>query len=251
MFDEYGAVAPKPEIVVVQEDTKNSMFFFFSSRRRHTRFDCDWSSDVCSSDLHDRTIGGCIECGMETPVPPAPGLHLRIILKRLFVLAKDVFSALELIFLHIRDRAAQHVALQDRACFKQLHDLAGRESRNNSASICDNGNEPFSRQMAESFTHRNTADLKFGGNGVLPKLFSFAQFATEDFFCEPLDNSSRKGLSGDRCGLFWGDRLHNWAKTHKHHDTGNFASKISTLKNIEQSLRKLKRHGTQMIIRYT
>src|SRR5205085_2722993 len=31
-----------------------SMFllcFFFSSRRRHTRFDCDWSSDVCSSDL--------------------------------------------------------------------------------------------------------------------------------------------------------------------------------------------------------
>src|SRR2546430_7296124 len=32
--------------------------FFFSSRRRHTRFDCDWSSDVCSSDLstpeHDK-----------------------------------------------------------------------------------------------------------------------------------------------------------------------------------------------------
>src|SRR5688572_27284836 len=30
------------------------MYFFFSSRRRHTRFDCDWSSDVCSSDLHHR-----------------------------------------------------------------------------------------------------------------------------------------------------------------------------------------------------
>src|SRR2546427_2245063 len=29
----------------------DSIFFFFSSRRRHTRFDCDWSSDVCSSDL--------------------------------------------------------------------------------------------------------------------------------------------------------------------------------------------------------
>src|SRR5688572_32043154 len=28
-----------------------SFCFFFSSRRRHTRFDCDWSSDVCSSDL--------------------------------------------------------------------------------------------------------------------------------------------------------------------------------------------------------
>src|SRR2546427_11150520 len=38
-------------------------FFFFSSRRRHTRFDCDWSSDVCSSDL-------CvIACQAENNVP--------------------------------------------------------------------------------------------------------------------------------------------------------------------------------------
>src|SRR5205085_7230497 len=32
-------------------------FFFFSSRRRHTRFDCDWSSDVCSSDLEAGLLG--------------------------------------------------------------------------------------------------------------------------------------------------------------------------------------------------
>src|SRR2546430_9688184 len=32
--------------------TRCEVLFFFSSRRRHTRFDCDWSSDVCSSDLH-------------------------------------------------------------------------------------------------------------------------------------------------------------------------------------------------------
>src|SRR5438309_7352692 len=35
--------------------------FFFSSRRRHTRWNCDWSSDVCSSDLRDggkRKAGG-------------------------------------------------------------------------------------------------------------------------------------------------------------------------------------------------
>src|SRR5882762_9208290 len=31
-------------------------FFFFSSRRRHTRFKCDWSSDVCSSDLDLRSL---------------------------------------------------------------------------------------------------------------------------------------------------------------------------------------------------
>src|SRR2546430_17214902 len=37
--------ADEAAYVVVQ------VLFFFSSRRRHTRFDCDWSSDVCSSDL--------------------------------------------------------------------------------------------------------------------------------------------------------------------------------------------------------
>src|SRR2546430_5998684 len=36
---------PRDGVVLLRD------FFFFSSRRRHTRFDCDWSSDVCSSDL--------------------------------------------------------------------------------------------------------------------------------------------------------------------------------------------------------
>src|SRR6266480_5769599 len=35
-------------------------FFFFSSRRRHTRLTCDWSSDVCSSDLPLFAVS-CIE----------------------------------------------------------------------------------------------------------------------------------------------------------------------------------------------
>src|SRR5205085_8750322 len=41
--------------------------FFFSSRRRHTRFDCDWSSDVCSSDLTPLGF-----CAGERPIRPAP-----------------------------------------------------------------------------------------------------------------------------------------------------------------------------------
>src|SRR6266850_3791631 len=32
------------------------IYFFFSSRRRHTRLQGDWSSDVCSSDLHDGAV---------------------------------------------------------------------------------------------------------------------------------------------------------------------------------------------------
>src|SRR5689334_3458411 len=31
-------------------EAKETTRFFFSSRRRHTRWNCDWSSDVCSSD---------------------------------------------------------------------------------------------------------------------------------------------------------------------------------------------------------
>src|SRR5690606_32622889 len=37
---------------LIRDDCVMSSFFFFSSRRRHTRFSRDWSSDVCSSDLH-------------------------------------------------------------------------------------------------------------------------------------------------------------------------------------------------------
>src|SRR5205085_6641615 len=43
----------------------------FSSRRRHTRFDCDWSSDVCSSDLGQdkgETASSEISCRGERPV---------------------------------------------------------------------------------------------------------------------------------------------------------------------------------------
>src|SRR6266481_2815758 len=32
----------------------SALIFFFSSRRRHTSWNCDWSSDVCSSDLGHR-----------------------------------------------------------------------------------------------------------------------------------------------------------------------------------------------------
>src|SRR2546430_14410466 len=58
-------------------------FFFFSSRRRHTRFDCDWSSDVCSSDLlpielRDRPAGAELtyrEVGATAGGLPAGGVR--------------------------------------------------------------------------------------------------------------------------------------------------------------------------------
>src|SRR5207249_7060625 len=39
-------------VLVVGTNDAAVNFFFFSSRRRHTRSKRDWSSDVCSSDLH-------------------------------------------------------------------------------------------------------------------------------------------------------------------------------------------------------
>src|SRR5688572_28175455 len=44
---------PYEDYIFVGE-AETTLPFFFSSRRRHTRFDCDWSSDVCSSDLGRR-----------------------------------------------------------------------------------------------------------------------------------------------------------------------------------------------------
>src|SRR5205085_9641264 len=66
--------------------------FVFSSRRRHTRFDCDWSSDVCSSDLLKHAglmapleqlgfnlVGyGCTTCiGNSGPLPEAVSAEIR------------------------------------------------------------------------------------------------------------------------------------------------------------------------------
>src|SRR2546430_6788119 len=46
-----GSMCRGDIIYVGRSWSRGYSFFFFSSRRRHTRFDCDWSSDVCSSDL--------------------------------------------------------------------------------------------------------------------------------------------------------------------------------------------------------
>src|SRR5256885_11108448 len=46
------------DAVVSQLRDRLVKFFFFASRRRHTRLQGDWSSDVCSSDLHGKKLKG-------------------------------------------------------------------------------------------------------------------------------------------------------------------------------------------------
>src|SRR6267142_6069435 len=43
--------------------------FFFSSRRRHTRLTCDWSSDVCSSDLRPVVFSSQLPVAFRGPLP--------------------------------------------------------------------------------------------------------------------------------------------------------------------------------------
>src|SRR5690242_21835499 len=55
------------------------MRFFFSSRRRHTILTCDWSSDVCSSDLLQVAIveSGATIDRTELPTVRVHPLHLQ------------------------------------------------------------------------------------------------------------------------------------------------------------------------------
>src|SRR5207237_4416303 len=67
----------------------------FSSRRRHTIFKCDWSSDVCSSDLRHEPhlnpilgIGACEEIAHKQLVTRAQ-VSYRVLIEQLVVLGVE------------------------------------------------------------------------------------------------------------------------------------------------------------------
>ena len=88
---------------------------------------------------HHRPIGRSIQRGMKAPIPAAPGLYLLIVFQRFFVVLQNIFGNLEIFRLHVRDSAAEHVALQDRASLKHLLNFVGRQSGDNRAAIRHNG----------------------------------------------------------------------------------------------------------------
>src|SRR5215204_6675365 len=63
-----GFVASLP---LIKERIRVIILFFFSSRRRHTRSLCDWSSDVCSSDLGRQTAARSRFPGSSKPAKAA------------------------------------------------------------------------------------------------------------------------------------------------------------------------------------
>src|SRR5690242_21473319 len=80
----------------IEQRLAQGVVFFFSSNRRHTRLTCDWSSDVCSSDLGLKTL-------------------------------EDVLSFLKEIVAQPREQAIQKVTLANMAELTQgLSELADR-----------------------------------------------------------------------------------------------------------------------------
>src|SRR5260370_3942779 len=71
--------------------------FFFSSRRRHTRFKCDWSSDVCSSDLTSRVKATAEELVTQGDLETLPTFfeHVTVIALLAFAEAKVEVAILE------------------------------------------------------------------------------------------------------------------------------------------------------------
>src|SRR5260221_13771960 len=91
-------------------------FFFFSSRRRHTRSLCDWSSDVCSSDLvevadRDDVVPVEIELEAETALVP---LH------RALQAVHRPARLVELSRLDIQEQLLPLLALRDEFIFQQV-----------------------------------------------------------------------------------------------------------------------------------
>src|SRR5438034_9219000 len=83
-------------------------FFFFSSRRRHTRSLCDWSSDVCSSDLLRSGTVSAIHAEAN-PTDTVPDLNAGDLLRRHYRCIEHVYGAVRTVrepkFLLVRSQS--------------------------------------------------------------------------------------------------------------------------------------------------
>src|SRR3990167_4584477 len=99
---------------------------FFSSRRRHTRFDCDWSSDVCSSDLDNALAGSWRTRSLqrlEGSLPSDEGsrFYRRLFLCRVREIAVDDRIFAEREFLTLELHIAPHARIDNDLAARELH----------------------------------------------------------------------------------------------------------------------------------
>src|SRR5689334_17044048 len=102
-----------------------SFRFFFSSRRRHTRWNCDWSSDVCSSDLFsyakvEQTQDSGLMIRVAVPVNSADRVEPLRVLQVIERVPKTLAQDLEKVQAGARDY--QEISFS-RAALKRLYQL--------------------------------------------------------------------------------------------------------------------------------
>ncbi len=85
---------------------------------------------------HHRTISGSITREMKAPVPLAPGFYFGILLQRLLVLYEDVFRAVKILFLHVRDGAMASCRSRSPSRNSQLRIFSCRRSVTSAERDC-------------------------------------------------------------------------------------------------------------------
>src|SRR5256886_7111499 len=141
-----GLAAKLIVVVDTLQETFRILLFFFSSRRRHTRFDCDWSSDVCSSDLE--AYQSALHTALHFPrLFTAAFLGFCIFSVLLvFVLGRDFFPKVDAGQIRLHLRARTGLRIEETARLADQVNSAIRETipKEEITTLLDNIGVPYS-----------------------------------------------------------------------------------------------------------
>ena len=149
---------------------------------------------------HRRPIRRLVQRGVKTPVPLAPMRHFRIEFEGRLILTQNFLGSCEIRVCEVWNGESQNVTFQNGARFEDFPNFFRRQRGNNGTTIRDDCDEAFSGEVAESFTNRNPACLKFVCNVVLTELLPFVQTASENLLAKTISDGRRERLTRDRRG---------------------------------------------------
>src|SRR5438034_776955 len=134
-----------------------SMFciFFFSSRRRHTRSLCDWSSDVCSSDLVWKQLSSTM---------PSDPFHFALGRDRKLVKPARKKRVLRLCTRRRAERPYQRDSKAiARNCRYGLHNFPSRAGLREYAGLLCTGDTNFARDSMDVYAPATTPHMSAKG----------------------------------------------------------------------------------------
>src|SRR5207237_322769 len=186
------------------------MIFFFSSRRRHTRFKCDWSSDVCSSDLFTKRMPSFAVLGNW-------GIGKSSLLFKLAHCCRQIDPAMLPVHLSISQDIEDYLRFAESLCDKLADALASSDSltarlrveaRNWKFKQFKAGPITAERELPRRFLTSGSALLRHSLSEAWHHFIRPAQLAGAVFFLDDLQNLSL--ASGDT-GLIIRDQFQAFA----------------------------------------